>query len=66
MGVGAEVATKAPINTLIAAWQEQPVPVKRHAVTLAIWRGWESAFPQADALYTADSEQECNMPWDQR
>ncbi len=28
MGVGAKAAAKAPINTLIAAWQEQAVPVK--------------------------------------
>lgn len=35
VGVGTKVAAKAPINTLITAWQEQAVPVKD---TLGHWR----------------------------
>lgn len=48
VGVGTKVAAKASINTLIAAWQEQAVPVKD---MLGHWRGGEGdeSFPQADA-----------------
>lgn len=41
-GVGTEVAAKAPINTLIAAWPEQAVPVND---TLGLWRGGGGKFP---------------------
>lgn len=61
VGVGAKVATRAPINTLMAAWQEQPVPVKD---MLWHWQygGGGKSFPQADALCTVEWEQEYNMP----
>lgn len=45
MGVGTKVAAKTPINTLIAAWQEQAVPVKD---TLVHWWGRGESFPRAD------------------
>lgn len=57
VGVGAEVAAKAPINTLIAAWQEQPVPVKDTLWHRQYRGGGKKRFPQTDALYTVESEQ---------
>lgn len=44
MGVGTNVTAKAPINTLIAGWQEQAVPVKD---TLGHWWGGGEIFPRA-------------------
>lgn len=42
-GIGTKAAAKTPINTLIAAWQEQAVPAKD---TLGHWRsGWGWKFP---------------------
>lgn len=53
-GVGTKVAAKAPINTLIAAWQEQAVPVKD---TLGHWRGGVGeSFPRADVRLWSPSE----------